>query len=229
MGRLVIESQVRFGFFGPLDKTGTRTGFVFLKQQKPWTELIRTGQNQSFYQSRPTVTGSSFSAVLTGCDRLQPVRVGHLPIYYSFLDFKWHYVDFNLCSQFLFQRKCYASHDLQDMIKTRAYYMIDRAKRERAKNNYKEAILSSKSLSNANNSSKSSNATSSTTSEFMAAQLHDLDRQAYFMSCTFSKRSTPRRERWSVAISLPWENSRSHETDDAGMGRTSRAMRARVG
>jgi hypothetical protein len=54
-------------------------------------------------------------------------------------------------------------------------------------------------------------------------------RQANFMTCNSSNRLKPREARRLSAVCLLAEKSRSQGTEEAWQGRTSRAMRARVG
>jgi hypothetical protein len=70
---------------------------------------------------------------------------------------------------------------------------------------------------------------SSVSIEFHAAKFGMSLFHANFMICISSNFFDPRRERRSSAISFAAEKSRSHGTEEAGIGRTSSAMRARVG
>lgn len=74
-----------------------------------------------------------------------------------------------------------------------------------------------------------SSAHSSNSSSLTSARLMRRSRQVEFIICNISNRSGLRRERRSVAVSLAVENIRSQGTEDAWLGRTSKAIRASVG
>ena len=84
-------------------------------------------------------------------------------------------------------------------------------------------------LSSSNKSVNSRISISSIWLEFHAARSGTLLRHANFMSWSSSNFFGPRRARRSSAISLAAENRRSQGTEDAGIGRTSKAIRPRVG
>ena len=71
--------------------------------------------------------------------------------------------------------------------------------------------------------------TSSMLFEFHAAKFGMLLFHANFMICISSNFFDPRREQRSSVISFAAEKSCSHGTEEAGIGRISSAMRARVG
>ena len=78
-------------------------------------------------------------------------------------------------------------------------------------------------------SSNSVRPTSSTSDVFKAAWSYRPGPQADFMITSSSNTLGPKRARRSVAICLLPENIRSQGTEEAWEGRTSRAIRARVG
>src|ERR1700722_727268 len=83
--------------------------------------------------------------------------------------------------------------------------------------------------SSAKHRSSNSSNTSSVSSELSCARSTILRRHVAFNICSSSNISAFNRARRSEAVSLLLEKTRSHGTDDAWLGRTSRAMRANVG
>lgn len=90
-------------------------------------------------------------------------------------------------------------------------------------------LSKSPSSTNICSNSKSGKSTSSAWSLFQAATSRSFGFHAEFMMASSSKTTGPKFARRSVAICLVPENNRSHGTEEAWDGRTSRAIRARVG
>ena len=90
-------------------------------------------------------------------------------------------------------------------------------------------LSKSPSSTNICSNSKSSKSTSSAWALFQAAISRSFGLHAEFIMVSSSKTTGPKFARRSVAICLVPENNRSQGTEEACEGRTSSAIRARVG